>query len=96
MTIHTDQLARRVIAQAMLDGEAATWERHAALLRWALPRPEDFRGRLETDEDRRRRWHDLSEAIRACEARAAVCRRIDAEDLEHAEAEVAEVLGWSA
>ena len=67
-----DALQHRVVAEAVLSGEAATWERRAAMLDWARPRVGDFHGGA-TREELRARYDRLTEQARACRARAALC-----------------------
>jgi hypothetical protein len=67
------QLQRRMVAEAVLSAEAATWERRAATLEAARPRPGEFLGGA-TSEDLSRRWRELTEMAVACRSHAALLR----------------------
>jgi hypothetical protein len=70
-TDHLTHHQRRVLIGGLLDGWGPYWERRAAALEAARPRPGDFHGRA-TREDLGAQWHRLTEAARACRARAEV------------------------
>lgn len=69
---HVDPAAfeRRVLLDAWLDGNAATWERRARQLEAARPRRGDYPGRS-TPAEQTARWERLTEAAAACRHRAA-------------------------
>jgi hypothetical protein len=67
------QLQRRVVAETVLSAEAATWERRAATLEAARPRPGEFHGGA-TSEDLTRRWRELTDMAVACRSHAALLR----------------------
>lgn len=67
-----DALQHRVVAEAVLAGEAATWLRLADMLERARPRAGDFHGQA-TREELRARYDRLTEEAQACRNRAAVC-----------------------
>lgn len=67
-----DNFAHDALLEVFLMAEPATWERRARALEAARPRPGDFHGRA-TREDLRAAWDRLTEAARACRARAQVC-----------------------
>jgi hypothetical protein len=68
---HVDHFQARVCREAIVDAEAATWERRAAMLEWARPRPGDWHGRATRDE-LRARYDRLTEEAQACRNRARV------------------------
>ena len=57
---------KRVIVDCLLQAMPETWERRAAVLDDAAPRPDDFHGRATKEE--------LSEAWRRCHRDAKRCR----------------------
>ncbi len=61
----------RVCREAIREAEAATWERRAAMLEWARPRPGDWHGQA-TREELRARYDRLTEQAQACRNRARV------------------------
>jgi hypothetical protein len=68
---HLEHHARRVLVGGLLDGWGPYWERRARALEAARPRAGDFHGHA-SREDLRAQWHRLTEAARACRARAEV------------------------
>lgn len=62
-----ETFARRVIADALCEANAAYWSRRASVFEDAAPRPGDFHGKATRDE--------LDAAWRRCMADAARCRR---------------------
>lgn len=63
----------RVIQDALREASALQWERRAATLEWARPRPSDFHGEA-IREDLRARWSRLTEQAQACRNHATVLR----------------------
>ena len=61
----------RVCREASAEAEAATWERRAAMLEWARPRPGDWHGQA-TGEELRARYDRLTAEAQACRNRAIV------------------------
>lgn len=68
------QFAARMLEEALLTALPATWERRAATLLDARPRPGDFHGRA-TRVELSERWHRLTEQAEACMERARLCRQ---------------------
>ena len=68
---HVDHFQSRVLREAYLDAEAATFDRLAEMLEWARPRPGDFHGKA-TREELRARYDRLTEQAQACRNRARV------------------------
>jgi hypothetical protein len=62
---------RRVLVDALLEAWPTYWERRARALEAARPRAGDFRGRA-SREELRARYDRLTEAARACRARAQI------------------------
>jgi hypothetical protein len=84
-----DDSARRHLQEAITEQLAAHWRRRADALLAARPQPGDYVGNA-TREEIRAQWYRLTEAARACLARAELC------PLEDIAADVADVLGESA
>lgn len=73
MTIDLEHFRRRVIQDALADGEAGYWLRRAATFEWARPRPGDYQGQA-TDEEYAALDRELAETAEACRARARACK----------------------
>jgi hypothetical protein len=63
----------RALMECWQHATAETWERRAALLEWARPKPTDFVGRS-TVQERAERDAELAAAAKACRNHAALLR----------------------
>ena len=68
---HIDHFQARVCREAILEAEAATWERRAVMLEWARPRTGDWHGQA-TRAELRARYDLLTAQAQACRLRARV------------------------
>jgi hypothetical protein len=68
---YVDHFRNRVLQDALTEAWPTYWERRARALEAARPCPGDFHGNA-TREDLRAQWCRLTEAARACRARAQV------------------------
>jgi hypothetical protein len=67
--VDAEHFRTRVVQDVLAEALAVYWDRRAAALEAALPRPDDFVGRS-TAEERRERTQRLQEAIAACRLHA--------------------------
>lgn len=85
---YLEQITLRMLGDALATATKAYWERRAAVLDDARPRPGEFHGKA-TREQLSARWSRLTEAARQC--------RIHAELMAHADIDtnlLRELLGW--
>lgn len=68
---HVDHFQRRVVQDALADGERGYWLRRSRVFEWARPKRDDYHGRA-TREDLTRRDAALAEAAENCRRRAGL------------------------
>ncbi len=74
---YVENFQRRVMQDALAEATAAYWLHRADTFEAARPRPDDY---TETAEERRAKWHELTEIAQACRNRAAVAQMHDGID----------------
>lgn len=75
--LDTEHWAKRLLTECLHEATRAYWLRRAKQFEDARPRHGDFVGQA-TPEQRRQRWHELTEIANACRARAQVSPLDDA------------------
>lgn len=71
LTEHIEHFRKRVVQDALTEAMADYWNRRAAVMEWARPRPDEFHGEA-TTEQLREQWYRLTATAEACRQRATV------------------------